>query len=137
MCVLRDYWVTTFIRFQRWENSSSQQKLQTESKQSLSLLEGQWFFVCFWLFTLNTSTELAWYRVLQAEGHDPLVGLEINLDGGWQSLENDFEDNNKDLLYSTENYIQFLVIAYNGKESEKGIYIYNWIIFLYIWNTVN
>ena len=52
------------------------------------------------------------------------MGLEINLDGGWQRLENDFEDNNKDLLYSTENYIQFLVIAYNGKESEKGIYIY-------------
>ena len=47
------------------------------------------------------------------------MGLEINLDGGWQRLENDFEDNNKDLLYSTENYIQFLVIAYNGKESEK------------------
>ena len=31
--------------------------------------------------------------------------------------------NNKDLLYSTENYIQHLVIAYNGKESEKYIYI--------------
>ena len=26
---------------------------------------------------------------------------------------------NKDLLYSTENYIQYLVIIYNGKESEK------------------
>ena len=25
---------------------------------------------------------------------------------------------NKDLLYSTENYIQYLVITYNGKESE-------------------
>ena len=30
-----------------------------------------------------------------------------------------FKINNKDLLYSTGNYIQFLVIAYNGKESEK------------------
>ena len=29
----------------------------------------------------------------------------------------------KDLLYSTENYIQYLVITYNGKESEN-IYIY-------------
>ena len=33
--------------------------------------------------------------------------------------------NNKDLLYSTGNYIQYLVINYNGKESEKEwIYIY-------------
>ena len=31
--------------------------------------------------------------------------------------------NNKVLLYSTGNYIQFLVITYNGKESEK-VYIY-------------
>ena len=28
--------------------------------------------------------------------------------------------NNKDLLYSTGNYIQYLVTTYNGKESEKG-----------------
>ena len=26
---------------------------------------------------------------------------------------------NKDLLYSTGNYIQYLIITYNGKESEK------------------
>ena len=39
--------------------------------------------------------------------------------------------NNKDLLYSTGNYIQYLVITYNGKECEKEhmhiptyIYIY-------------
>ena len=32
--------------------------------------------------------------------------------------------NNKDVLYSTENYTQYLVITYNGKESEKE-YIYN------------
>ena len=32
--------------------------------------------------------------------------------------------NNKDLLYSTGNYIQYLVIIYNGKESEKD-YIHN------------
>ena len=32
---------------------------------------------------------------------------------------------NKDLLYSIGNYIQYLVITYNGKESEKEyIYIY-------------
>ena len=28
-------------------------------------------------------------------------------------------DNQQDLLYSTGNYIQYLVITYNGKESEK------------------
>ena len=38
--------------------------------------------------------------------------------------------NNKDLLYSIGNYSQYLVINYNGKESEKEqicmyIYIYN------------
>ena len=26
---------------------------------------------------------------------------------------------NKDILYSTGNYIQYLIITYNGKESEK------------------
>ena len=31
--------------------------------------------------------------------------------------------NNKDLLYSIGNYIQYLVITCNGKESEKDIYI--------------
>ena len=30
-----------------------------------------------------------------------------------------YKINNKDLLYSTGNYIQYLVITYNGKESEK------------------
>ena len=33
--------------------------------------------------------------------------------------------NNKGLLYSTGDYIQYLVITYNGKDSEKKkIYIY-------------
>lgn len=31
---------------------------------------------------------------------------------------------NKDLLYSTENYIQYLVRTYNGKEYKKWRYIY-------------
>ena len=39
--------------------------------------------------------------------------------------------NNKVLLYRTGNYIQYLVINYNGKESEKEyIYIY---IYIYIY----
>ena len=39
--------------------------------------------------------------------------------------------NNKDLLHSTGNYIQYLIINYNGKEFEK---VYVWITLLYIWN---
>ena len=50
--------------------------------------------------------------------------------------------NNKDLLYCTRNYIRYLVITYNGKESEKeSIYIYvcmyNQITLLYTRNIVN
>ena len=30
------------------------------------------------------------------------------------------QTDNKDLLYSTENYIQHLIITHNGKESEKN-----------------
>ena len=33
--------------------------------------------------------------------------------------------NNKDLLYSTENYIQCLTITYNGKNVKKNTYMYN------------
>ena len=38
--------------------------------------------------------------------------------------------NDKDLMYSTGNYIQYTVITYNGKESEKQyieryIHMYN------------
>ena len=35
--------------------------------------------------------------------------------------------NNKDLLYSTGNYTQYLVITCNGKETEKDTYIYTHI----------
>ena len=38
---------------------------------------------------------------------------------------------NKDLMYSTGNYIQYLVITYNGKESGKE-YLY-----LYIYMKLN
>ena len=43
--------------------------------------------------------------------------------------------NNKVLLYSTRNYIQCLVINYNGKEYEKRIYIIIIYIILYIYKT--
>ena len=37
-----------------------------------------------------------------------------------------YKISNKDLLYSTENYIQYLVTTYNGEESDKE-YIYTYI----------
>ena len=41
--------------------------------------------------------------------------------------------NNKALLYSTGNYIQYLEINHNGKEYLKNIYIYiMYIIYIYI-----
>ena len=35
-----------------------------------------------------------------------------------------YKINNKDLLYSTGNYIQYLAITYNGKKLKKNVYIY-------------
>ena len=40
--------------------------------------------------------------------------------------------NNKDLLYSTGNYTQHIVITYNGKESEKE-YMYYVYIYMYVY----
>ena len=37
---------------------------------------------------------------------------------------------NKNLLYSTGNYIQYLVIINNGKESEKNIYLNHFAVHL-------
>ena len=39
--------------------------------------------------------------------------------------------NNKDLLYNKGNYIQYLVVTFNGKESEKE---YMWLTLQYTWN---
>ena len=49
---------------------------------------------------------------------------------------------NKNLLYSTENYTQYPVITYDGREWNKTIcvyiyiyiYVYNWITLLYTWS---
>ena len=38
-----------------------------------------------------------------------------------------YKINNKDLLYTTGNYSQYLVITYNGKEFLKNLYIYKYI----------
>ena len=46
--------------------------------------------------------------------------------------------NNKVLLYSTGNYIQYPGINHNGKEYEKEcIYEYNWVTLLYYGNEDN
>ena len=41
----------------------------------------------------------------------------------------------KEPLYSTDNYVQYLVITYNGRESEKG-YVYTYI-YMYAYMTLN
>ena len=45
--------------------------------------------------------------------------------------------NNKDLLHSTGNYIQYFIITYNGEESEREhIYVYIFIyLYIYIYIT--
>ena len=43
--------------------------------------------------------------------------------------------NNKGLLYSTGNYIQYPVINHNGKNMKKNVYIYIYIytyIYIYV-----
>ena len=42
--------------------------------------------------------------------------------------------NYKDLLYSTGNYIQYLAITYNGKESEKENIHVHMYMYIYIYN---
>ena len=45
--------------------------------------------------------------------------------------------NNKDLLYTIGNYIQYLVITYNGKEMEDVIYTYMCMcVHVYIYGTL-
>ena len=52
-------------------------------------------------------------------------GGEINWEFGinWHTLLYIKQTNNKDLLYRTSNYIPYLVIIYNGKVTEKTIYM--------------
>ena len=42
-------------------------------------------------------------------------------------------DNRQRPTYSTANYTKYFVTTYKGKESEKNISIYSWIIVLYTW----
>ena len=43
----------------------------------------------------------------------------------------------KNLLYSTGNYTQYLVITYTGKNQKNNLCLYNWTSLLYIWDTHN
>ena len=45
--------------------------------------------------------------------------------------------NDKVSLYSTENYIQYPVINYNGQNFKKNVYTYNWITLLCTGNEHN
>ena len=47
-----------------------------------------------------------------------------------------YKINNKDLLCSTGNYIQYLVVTYKGKQSLSYVYIYVYVyiyIFIYVY----
>ena len=47
-----------------------------------------------------------------------------------------YKTNNKDLLYSTGSYIQYLVITYHEKESKtEYIFLFRIYIFIYIYCT--
>ena len=51
---------------------------------------------------------------------DSLIGMNPEFGVNMYTLLYIKEITNKDLLYSIGNYIQYLVITYNGKESEKN-----------------
>ena len=75
----------------------------------------------------KTETDLQTQKLIPKEkrGRDKL--------GVWdQQIQTTvYKMNNEVLLYSTRNYIQYLVINHNGKEYEKE-YIYIYIFFIYI-----
>ena len=54
------------------------------------------------------------------------------------ALKSIYIHNNKDLLNSTGNYIQYLIKTYNGEEFEKVTHLTeslpNWITLLHTWN---
>ena len=67
---------------------------------------------------------------------DSYSGERLVMGGRTESLgladANYYMQNNKVLLYSTRNYIQYFVINHNGKEYEKEcIYMYNGLTLLY------
>ena len=53
------------------------------------------------------------------------------------------EIDNQDLLNSIENYVQYLVITYNGKELKKGmlihtyIYMHHFVVYMKLTQFVN
>ena len=53
------------------------------------------------------------------------LGLtDIYYENKWNYIKNSLCKINKNLLYIIGNYIQYLVITYNGKESEKYVCVY-------------
>ena len=85
---------------------------------------------------------LKWYKWTYLQKGNRLTDIENKLIvmEGEMGFKNTYIKyiNNKDLLYSTGNYIQYPVINHNGKEYEKEyicVHIYDiWINFLYTRN---
>ena len=88
-----------------------------------------------WTYLLNrkrpTDTENK-LVIMKGKGGGEGINYEVGMNTYTLLYVN--QKNNKDLC-TAQNYIQYLVITYKGKESEK--YTYNWITMIYIWNNVN
>ena len=89
-----------------------------------------------------------WQKWTYLPNRNRLIDIENRLvvakgEGGGRGMDWEFEVgrckllhlewiNNKVLIYSTGNYIQYPVINHNGKEYKKEcVYVYNWVTFLY------
>ena len=89
-----------------------------------------------------------WQKWTYLPNRNRLIDIENRLvvakgEGGGRGMDWEFEVgrckllhlewiNNKVLIYSTGNYIQYPVINHNGKEYKKEcVYVYNWVTLLY------
>ena len=92
-------------------------------------------------------TEGRLYITINFEGREKCTDIDLCLPRGWGREEKEWElgisrgkvlyrvwINNKVLLYSTGNYIQYLMTNHNGKECKKE-YIYTYIC-MYNWITL-
>ena len=133
-CLPENCFALTLRKWNRWLVFYFKKILYTFAKVFhewqlvFALMEDQWkVFVSwisafiFWIFRLkNCFTKLSGGR---KDGEFRISRSKL-LHIGWI--------NNKVLLYSTGNYIQYPVINHNGKEYEKeNTYTYNWVTLLY------
>ena len=90
----------------------------------------------------NDTNELIYKREMDLQTDNKLMvtkGVRVGREkfGIWDYIHTTMNkrDNHKDLLYSTGNYIHYLVINIMGKNLKKNLY--NWITLLYTWNIIN